>query len=205
MPSTTRADSELVDPAYLNEGRLYVRIVGDGLAAGQVERLATEVNGLRLLGLPVRVLTADNGADVAGPAMLVNVALSAGKTSETKAKLELNKSSLSGRWMAFGKTAFVENVPTTELDGKGLVRAIDRAISSTFVTVKTAGRSASATSLKLENKLPFTLANIEIKTGNSSGSPIVPFSGLGIGPARTGIIAIQAPGGKVEHVELNGL
>ena len=47
------ADS--VDPAYLSEARLFVTVEGDGLAAKDAKRLNAAIDGLRVLGLPVRV------------------------------------------------------------------------------------------------------------------------------------------------------
>ena len=44
-----------------------------------------------------------------------------------------------------------------------------------------------------------------VKAGNSSGAPTVPFKGLGVGPGRSALTPIQAPGAVVERVELNGL
>ena len=59
--------------------------------------------------------------------------------------------------------------------------------------------------MKIENRLPFSLASVTLKAGTSSGSPPVTFRGLGIGPARSGSAVLQAPTGAVERVELNGL
>jgi len=62
------ASTELVDPAYLTENRLFVRIAGDGAMAKDAARLATEIEGLRLLGLPVHTLVAGDNRTVNAPA-----------------------------------------------------------------------------------------------------------------------------------------
>jgi hypothetical protein len=201
-----RADSSaLVDPASLTDGRLYVRIVGEGTASKEAARLATEVAGLRVLGLPVRVLGTESTDELMAPAMLINVVLSAGQSGETRGQVGLSELDGSGRWVGFGKTAFVENAATNVLDGPGLARVVDRAVSSAFVGVKTTAKSSSATNLKLDNRLPFTIASVEVRAGTSSGAPVVPFHALGIAPGRSATVAIESPSGKVEHVELNGL
>jgi hypothetical protein len=82
---------------------------------------------------------------------------------------------------------------------------VDRSIATTYVTVKTAKRSPGITTLKVENRLPFTVANVAIRAGNSAGAPTVDFPGLGIAPARSALLPIQAPTGTIDHVELNGL
>jgi hypothetical protein len=59
--------------------------------------------------------------------------------------------------------------------------------------------------LKVENHLPFTLAGVILKAGNSAGSPTVPYDRVGIGPSRSAHVPIQAAGAVIERVELNGL
>ena len=44
-----------------------------------------------------------------------------------------------------------------------------------------------------------------IKPTGSSGSVAVPYTGVGIGPARAGLVSIEAPGGTVDRVTLTGL
>ena len=77
---------------------------------------------------------------------------------------------------------------------------------SAFVTVKPRTRTLGSTTLRVENRLPFTVSNLVVKAGSSSGSPSVPFDGVGVGPARSALLPIQAATASlVEHVELNGL
>jgi hypothetical protein len=92
------------------------------------------------------------------------------------------------------------------LDGATLSKVVDRTVASAFVTVKPARRTQGSTTLKVENRLPFTISNLVVKAGSSSGSPSVPFTGVGVGPARSALLPIQAATASlVEHVELNGL
>jgi hypothetical protein len=91
------------------------------------------------------------------------------------------------------------------LDGNALAKNLDRVIASAFVTVKPARRTAGSTTIKVENHLPFTLASISVKAGTSAGAPTVPFQALGVGPARSALLPIQAASAAIERVELNGL
>ena len=68
-----------------------------------------------------------------------------------------------------------------------------------------ARRSTGSTTLRIENRLPFTVANLTIKAGNSTGAPLLSLSGLGVGPGRSGLTTIPAANGSVDRVELNGL
>ncbi len=109
-------------------------------------------------------------------------------------------------WLPLGKVSFRDNSSVSVLDGATLSKAVDRAVASAFVTVKPARRTLGSTTLKIENRLPFTVSNLVVKAGTSSGSPSVPFSGVGVGPARSALLPLQAATASlVEHVELNGL
>jgi hypothetical protein len=196
--------SDLVDPAYLTEGRLFVKIAADGLHAKDAERLAREIEGKRVLGLPVRVL-ASNDSQIVAPAVLANVVLTSSQAGETKGRIVLSQVDDSGRWAHFGKTYFTVGSAASALDGAGLALTVDRAVSSACVSVKIVRKSSNATTVKVENRLPFTLAKVTLRAGASAGAPTASFAGLGIAPARSAQVAIEAPGASVEHVEINGL
>lgn len=63
-----------------------------------------------------------------------------------------------------------------------------------------------STTLRVENRLPFTVTGLTVKAGTSSGSPAVPFQGVGVAPNRWVLLPIQAATASlVERVEANGL
>ncbi len=198
------SSSELVDPTYLSENRLFVRVSGDGAVATDANRLARELDGLRVLGLPVRSM-APNDVRAVAPAILLNVSLSAAANGETRGRIVVNQTDISGRWLPLGKTSFADGSAVSVLDGPGLARALDRAVASAFVTVKTAKKSPTVTTVRVENRLPLTIANIALKVGDSAGAPTVPFPGLGIAPSRAVNVPVQAPGATLDRVDLNGL
>ena len=87
-----------------------------------------------------------------------------------------------------------------------MARAIDRAVSGAFVSVKPAHRSVGSTTLKVENRLPFTVTGLVVRAGNSSGAPRCRSRRSASGPSRSASLPIQAASASlVEHVELNGL
>ena len=49
---------------------------------------------------------------------------------------------------------------SASLTGRHLSKAIDRAIAGAFVTVKPARRTLGTTTLKVENRLPFTITQL---------------------------------------------
>ena len=199
------ASAGLVDPASLEAGRLYVRVTGEGALARDARRLAGEVEGLKILGLRVRAYDEGDRRTVAYPAVLLNVILLGSQAGQTRGRILLDQTDNSGRWVPLGKTPLVEGSAVSVLDGATLARALDRAVASAYVTVKPAHRGTGTTTFKVDNRLPFTLARISVKAGSSAGAPTIELKGLGIAPARAGLVTIEAPIATVEHVELNGL
>lgn len=198
-------ESEVIDPAYLTESRILVQVAGDGALAGEAKRLSEALNGLRLLGLPVRVVDDGEDPQAAAPALWLKVALASSKAGETRGRIVLDRMVPGQGWTPFGRTNFADGSSISVLDGPGLAKALDHAVASAFVSVKVARRGPNSTTLRVENRLPFTLANVMIRAGSSSGTPSVAFKGLGVGPTRSALAPIQAANGSVERVELNGL
>jgi hypothetical protein len=196
---------DLVDPAYLQSGRLFVRVVGDGALAKDAERLSREVDGLKVFGLPVQALYAEGDRPVAAPAVLLNVVLASSQAGETRGRVVVSEADGSGHWVPLGKASFVDGSVASVLDGTTLARALDRAVAPALVTVKPARRSTGVTTFKIDNRLPFTLSRVTVKAGSSSGAPAVDLSGLGVAPSRSVLVPVQAPTASVERIELNGL
>jgi hypothetical protein len=199
------ASTELVDLASLAAGRLYVRVTGEGALARDARRLAGAVEGLKILGLSVRAYDEGDRRTVTSPAVLLNVVLTGSQAGQTRGRILLDQADASGRWVPLGKTSLVEGSAVSVLDGATLARALDRAVASAYVTVKLARRGTGTTTFKVDNRLPFTLARLSVKAGSSAGAPTIELKGLGIAPARAGLVTIEAPTATVEHVELNGL
>ncbi len=202
------SDRELVDPAYLTQSRLFVHLEADGPLDRDARRIAGAMDGLRLLGLPVQVVDDPSALPAAGtsaPALLVKVKLTATSAGLTRGRVFIDRAVVDGDWVNFGKTSFEEGSAASVLDATTLLKTLDHAIASAFVTVKPVKHGNSSTTLKIENRLPLTLANIVVKAGGSAGQPRVAVRALGVGPARSGLMTIEAPGGSIDHVELNGL
>jgi hypothetical protein len=197
--------TDLVDPAYLTDNRVFIRVAADGALARDAERLAQEIEGLRILGLAVHAPSENADRSATSPAVLLNVVLSATSSGETRGRILVSQTDATGEWVALGKTTFSESSALSDLDGAGLATIVDRAVASQFVTIKVARKSSNLTTFRVENRLPFTLSNLTLKAGNSSGAPTVSFPGVGIAPARAGVVPVQAATASVDRVELNGL
>src|SRR5262249_46961396 len=139
-------------------------------------------------------------------AMFLNIVLTETKVGETRGRIVVSACAQTDSWVPLGKVSFQDNSSLSVLDGASLSRAIDRAIAGAFVTVKPAHRTLGSTTLRIETHLPFTISNLVVKAGTSSGAPSVPFEGVGVGPARAALLPIQAATASVvERVDLNGL
>jgi len=202
----TSRSSGLVDPAALSGSRIFVQVRGDGSLAREARRLADQLDGLRILGLPLQLVESEELPAAAAPALYLNVVLTDSKAGETRGRIVVSSCSQTDAWLPLGKVSFRDNSSISVLDGAALSRAIDRAIAAGFVTVKPARRTLGTTTLKVENRLPFTVSSLVVKAGTSSGAPSVPFDCVGVGPARSALLPIQAATASVvERVELNGL
>ncbi len=204
VDASTSAD--LVDPAALTQGRVFVQVRGEGKLAADARSVNRELDGLRLLGLPVQIIESDELPTISAPAIFVKVILAQDKSAETRARMVVSACAQDQAWLPLGKSVLGENLPFQTLDGGTIARSIDRALAATFVTVKPARRTVGSTTLKVENRLPFTIVNLGVKAGSSSGSPSVSFEGVGAGPGRSALLPIQAATATlVEYVEVNGL
>ena len=200
------AASDQVDPAYLSEGRLFVTLRADNAFARDAERLAAELDGKRVLGLPVRVAPQGELPVAMGPALHLIVTVTSAKTGETRCRVTVNRAHLGeGVWEPMGRTGFTNGASLSVLDGAGMARSLDRALAAAFVSVRPLKKGAGSTTLRIDNKLPFTLANVIVKAGDSAGAPTVPLQGVGVGPLLGTTAAVQAPSASVERVEINGL
>jgi len=202
------SSAELVDAAYLSEARVFLTVVGGEGLDKDAHRLGGEMEGLRVLGLPVRVTSSRELPKATAPALHLLVDLTASRPGETAGKIVVRHAAGLGSdsgWVALGQATFRETSVASALKGVDLARAVDHAVAAAFVTAKPARKAVGSTTMRIDNRLPFTLASVTLKAGGSAGSPPVTFGGLGIGPARSGFAALQAPICTVDRVELNGL
>ena len=200
------SSTDLVDPSYFIQGRVFVQVAGEKTSAEMVCRVSEQLEGLRLLGLPVRVVASNEVPTAWAPALFLKVTLDDSEKGEIRDGILASSCQQADRWAPLGKATFgLDEGSIESFDGVALAKLLDRAMASAFVTVKTVKRSVNSTTLKVENRLPFTVANLTVKTGTSAGSPSVPFDSVGIGPVRSSLVQIQAASAIIESVQFNGL
>jgi hypothetical protein len=196
----------LVQPSALADSRILVRVEGQGPLAREAQRINGQLDGLRVLGLPLKVVEGETMPPCPAPAMAIRVVLTGTKPGETRGRIVVTTCTQADAWSPLGSVNLRENSSISVVDGATMARALDRAVSGAFVSVKPAHKGVGSTTLKIENRLPFTVTGLVVRAGNSSGAPSVPFEGVGVGPSRSASLPIQAASASlVEHVELNGL
>ncbi|WP_337177190.1 hypothetical protein [Paludisphaera sp.] len=197
---------ELVSPSMMAEGRVLVSVQAEGQAArAEAERLVGKLDGLRLFGLPIQVVEADETPAAVAPALLVKLALGETREGEAVGRMQVGATLAGDQWSPLGKATFRDRSSLAVLDAQSLVGLMEHELATTFITVKAAKRTTTSTTLRVDNRLPFTVAGLSLRAGASPGSPIVPFDAVGIGPARSAMLPIQAAQAEVVGVELNGL
>ncbi len=197
--------SDLVDLDSVNEGRLFVRILGEGATEKDARRLNEELDGVRLLGLKAQTVS-DSGNPVAAPAsLLVVVQLTGTQPGQTKAKLALRVKAIDGSWRQLGQFILTTDSYAGDLSASDFAVDLDRKIARSFVSAKLALRGNTSTTFKLENRLPMSLATVVLNAGPEGRTAPITLEGLGIGPMRTTQVTVPAMRATVERVELNGL
>jgi len=192
--------AHLDDGAAQANGRLTIRVVGEGPLAESARRLDRGVDGRKILGLTAR--SAPAPAAPIAPALHLGLSLSPSKVDgPAQARLTVRYAPAGGPWRDLGGAPTRLDAWGVEPDGPALAEAVDRAVAAAFVTARPARRTSGLTTLRIDNRLPFTLAHVVVLAGDEP----IPFPALGIGPGRRGTASIQAAKGTIDRVELNGL
>jgi len=197
------SNAETVDHDTLFQGRILVRLQGEGKLAAEVDRISRKIDGTMIFGLPSTLLK-PNALPDSRPALLLDVLIDRAKVGETQGRITVLAAGESLNPLA--RLDLKENSSLSVLDGDTLAKALERTVAAALVSVKLVKRSTTSTTLRITNRLPFSIASLVVRAGDSSGSPPVPFDALGIGPMRSMNLPIQAAGASVvERVVLNGL
>jgi hypothetical protein len=197
--------ADLVDPSLLTEGRIYVQVVAEGPFEADAKRLNDRLEGLRLFGLPITKVDGAEPPSAKAPALFAKITVTTSEIGETRGRVNVGFCSTEDRWRPLGKTPFQDRASLAVLDAESLVQNLESELVRAFVTVAPARRTVSSTTMRVENRLPFTLAAVQLRAGASPGAPTVPFAAVGIGPARSALLPIQAGKAVVLGVDLNGL
>jgi hypothetical protein len=193
------------DPSFITRSRVFVQLTGRSVAERSIQAIARDLDGKTILGLPVTVVDPSVAPPAHGPALLLTIELIQGENKLIAGKGTMRNLTLDGVWNLFGRFGWKDVNTLESFNADKLAGAVDRAVASAFVAAKPSKRSQTSTTLRIENRLPFTLAGIVVRTGDSAGDPKISFEGVGIGPGRATPITIEAAGGKVDRVILNGL
>ena len=194
-------DSPL-DPNTLRRGRILARIHGESGLEKQAAKLAEELEGRSILGLPVDIVSDAARPYSSAPALFVDINLTSTKPGKTFGRLNVLAANLSGGWNKLGGTPFAADSAIDQLSGETLAKGVDHAIAVNFVNAKFVRRTSGTTTFRIENKLPFSLSTVVFGTGREGAN--VTLEGLGVGPLRASQTVVPAAKAVIERVELNG-
>jgi hypothetical protein len=204
LEALDQSSGEVVEPAYVTEGRLFVRLQGEGDLAQKADILAKDLEGKYLMGLPVRVIGTPGEPSTSGPALYLIVTLTSSSDNATAGRVAVKGLSRDGRWNDGGTAKLSMNVPPSSLDSSLLAEYIDSSVARQFVAVKKVKRVDGGTVVEVVNRLPFTLSRIVLQAAGDTTAP-VPFEAVGISPLRSAQVKIPAAEATIGRVELNGL
>jgi hypothetical protein len=197
--------SELVEPTHLVQARLLVNVFGEGSLAKDASRLRSELQGQRLLGLPVQVVDKNEDLDATPSTLHLNIILASGEKNTTRVKVAVRYAPYTGGWALLGNASGQVAALGKDIDADSLLKAVDKTVASRFVTTKIVHRGQGTTVLEVKNGLPLTLANVTLRAGRDDDASRVPVQGIGVGPGRAARTPVSAATGFVDRVELNGL
>jgi hypothetical protein len=197
--------SDLVDRSYLEQGCVLVRIQGEPALIKEVRRLNDQFESLSLLGLPIRVVDDIPSSESAMGSLFIDIALTGSSPRQTSGRLVVRHASPVHGWRSLGNPAFSVEGSASSLEGNALADAVDRTLAATFVTARPTRKTPGVTAFRIDNRLPFSLAGLRIRTGRAQDAGTVTLDHLGLGPGRSTVASIPAAMGVVEKVVLNGL
>ena len=197
------SSTDLVDPAYFQAGRLLVHLSGDGLSGKDAKRIAADLDGMRMMGLPVKLVTDLDGLEARPGTMLVNAAILPSKPTGTTTRVTVRVATPRGDWETLGHFDVRSGSSVNTLTAADLVADLGRGVAKAFVTVTPVRRVPGTTTVKITNRLPMTIANLTLKTGKAGDT--VGLDAVGIGPIRSASAGIPAASAVIDSVELNGL
>lgn len=204
LEALDQSTGDVVDPAYLTEARLFVRVQGDDDLADEAASLADHLDGAYILGLPTRVVSTPGDPVASGPALYLVVTLTSSGGSTTAGRVAVKGLDRDGRWNDGGIAKLAVDVPASSLDSTLLARAVDRAVARQFVSVKKLRRIDGGTLVQVENRLPMTLARVVLEANGDPAASLT-FDGLGASPLRAAQVKVPAADAAIARVELNGL
>lgn len=197
---------EMVTEGALTQDRLFVRVVGDKNLTGVAGRLAEELRGKKMLGLPA-VVVLDKAPEVATSALLVTINLSQNAKDQDKAQakavVQYNRGG--GIWQSLGQVNVKDMPAPTVLDGAQLAKLLDRQLAQQFVVAKSFRKSGETVNFKVENRLPFSVAKVVVSTDSSINGGDIDLDSLNVGPRREAKASVKGSKAKVERIVLNGL
>ncbi len=199
------SNSQSIDPALISDAQLFVRVESDTAVREEAERLRRELDGTKILGLPVVVVDEIRPEQSRPAALALTITLGSGSNDSTVVRTNLRHRSAFGEWVRIGEFGVGAATPGKHHTGAELADIVDGSISRSLVKVEAVRRGNGTTTIKVTNRLPLSLVDLKLRTGRSADAHEFSVDGLGVGPMRSTTVAIPAGNVVVAHAVLNGM
>jgi hypothetical protein len=197
------SSTDVVEASYFQQGRIALRVQGEGLTAKDAKRLAAELDGVSLMGLPIRVVTDLNDVQPRPGTILISASIVGSKPSLTSIRGNVRAASLDGQWVSLGQFDAKSASAASDLKADEFSAELGRGIAKAFVSVSVVRRATGSTVVKITNRLPMTIANLSLKAGKAGD--VVAVDAIGVGTGRSATTTVSAATASIDSVELNGL
>jgi hypothetical protein len=195
----------VVDPAYFQDGRIMLLLRGEGSAEKVVARLNRELEGARLLGLPIQVVSELPTNAIRPATTVITVDLAAGPNGSTVARASVRHRSAFGDWIRIGEFGARDDHELPNIEAANLTEILDRGLARSFVRIEPIRRGNGSTTFRVTNRLPLSLVNLDVQAGRANDAPRVTLEGLGVGPMRSSVVSLPAANAAPLAATLNGL
>ena len=198
---------DLLAPSALTESRILVQVEGQGPLAREAQRLNGQLDGLRVLGLPLKVVDGETLPPCSAPAIGIRVILTDAKVGRDPRPDRGQHLGQANAWSAAGprrpsartRRSPSWTVPPWPAPSTGRSRGRS-CRSSRRVGPWAARRSRSRTACPSPSRTSSSGPATPRRTPRCRSRPSAS------GPSRSALLPIQAASASlVEHVELNGL
>lgn len=189
----------------LKRAKVHVVVEAKGELAPVAAKLAEDLRGQTLMGLPVEAGVESRlpAADASALLLVIQLAEENGAVKNL-VDVRFNHGD-GGPWGSLGKIRLGGLDARDDWSGSRVLKSLEGDLARGHVLAREIRVAKGERVFRIENKLPFTVTRVVARAGDALDAPVVTLDELGLSPRRNTAKAVQAPRLIVERVELGGL
>ena len=193
-------------PPQLSTGRIFVQVHGEGISIPRPGGWRVSSTACVYSELPLQIAESEETSDRCRPGDDAQRDFDQCQAGETRGAIVASTCSVDGAWLPLGKVAFRDNSSSQRPRRHHLVESHRPCRCRGLRDGEAGPPDAGFDDTQGRKPAPLHGDNLVVRAGTSSGAPPVAFEGVGVGPARSVLLPIQAATASlVERVEINGL